>query len=232
MASGSKPYTSRGLQVYDYLVHNFSNKYIWRCPTESVLIPWFAANAGPRHMDIGVGTGFFPGTHREREAMVNRNWPEKLMLVDLNPMCLERAAKRVGVPDRTTCQKADVMQPITLRPSASSPEQQPIFDSISLMYIIHCLPPPTKDKARLFANVKQYLSPEGTLFGATVLGKGVEHNWLGRLQMWNMNRLEYFGNLDDGKEELVEALAANFHEVETTVVGVVLLFRAKKPKFT
>lgn len=230
MASDNGLYTINFLSFYDFLVHTFTTNYMWRCSTESVLLPYFAANVGPRHMDIGVGTGFFPGTHRQREEIVNRIWPEKLTLVDLNPSCLEKAAERVGRRERTTCLQADVMQPIVLPSDLSDSEDPAVFDSISLMYIIHCIPTPMKDKARLVGNVKPHLAREGTLFGATILGKGVKHNWLGRVGLWFLNKHGWFGNMDDGKEELVEALEANFHEVETTVVGTVLLFRARKPK--
>ena len=45
------------------------------------------------------------------------------------------------------------------------------------------------------------------------------YNWKGIL-----------GNADDSPEVFVKALEDEFEEVETHVVGVVLLFRARKPR--
>ena len=68
------------------------------------------------------------------------------------------------------------------------------------------------------------------LFGATVLGKGVEHNWAGRFLMRIYNKKGIFGNLDDGAEVFLKELKANFEDVETEVKGVVLLFVARRPR--
>ncbi|KAL1956034.1 hypothetical protein VTO42DRAFT_7849 [Malbranchea cinnamomea] len=229
MASGSTPYTDFGLSVYDFVALKIAASYLWKCPTTSVLLPFFIANAGPNHMDIGVGTGYYLKAMKEQEQLANRVWPQKLVLVDLNPKCLEKAASRLGQPERTACVQADILQPLSLPPSLSDGTLTQ-FDSIGLMGILHCLPPPIKNKTQVFANVKKYLSPEGTLFGITLLGKGVQHNWMGRILMWYMNKNGYFGNTDDAKEEFVEALQSEFEDVETTVEGCILLFRARKPK--
>ncbi|RAK95492.1 methyltransferase type 12 [Aspergillus ibericus CBS 121593] len=98
------------------------------------------------------------------------------------------------------------------------------------MYLLHCLPPPCHRKATVFAHLKHHLTPEGTLFGTTVLGRGAHHNLLGRLTIRFYNWKGIFGNKDDSPDVLVKALENEFEEVETHVVGVVLLFRARKPR--
>lgn len=42
------------------------------------------------------------------------------------------------------------------------------------------MPSPPSRKAAIFAHLKMHLAEDDVLFGATVLGKGVEHNCAGR----------------------------------------------------
>ncbi|KAK2753625.1 hypothetical protein FQN54_007402 [Arachnomyces sp. PD_36] len=221
MASGasSYAYNSIFLSLYDYYVLGLTNTAFWRCPTDSVLLPLFQANAGPRHMDVGVGSGYFPAIMNQREGHLG--WPKKLVLVDLNPTCLERASSRIGLPERTLCLKNDALQPL--------PDAGP-FDSISIMFLLHCLPGPPEHKAQIFANLKPHLTDNGTLFGATVLGQGVQHNLVGQVLMAAYNWFGIFGNSGDGKEPFIEALEEEYEEVETAVIGCVLIFKAQKPR--
>lgn len=221
MAAGasSYAYNAISLHIYDYYVLGLTNSVGWRCPTDSVLLPFFQANAGPRHMDVGVGSGYFPTTMHQREGHLG--WPKKLVLVDLNPNCLEQVSCRVGLPDRTLCLHNDALQPL--------PDIGP-FDSISLMFLLHCLPGPPERKARIFGNLKPHLTDDGTLFGATVLGQGILHNWFGLILMWIYNWFGMFGNFADGAGHFLEALKEEFEEVEGTVIGCVLIFKARKPR--
>ena len=88
----------------------------------------------------------------------------------------------------------DITQPLLI------PADQK-FRSVSLMYLLHCMPGPPSRKATIFAHLKMHLAEDGVLFGATVLGKGVEHNWAGRFLML-IYKKGVFGNLDDGAEVL------------------------------
>jgi hypothetical protein len=45
--------------------------------------------------------------------------------------------------------------------------------------------------------------------------------------MWVYNKKGVFGNVDDTEEGFVGALREHFEDVETSVVGVVLLLRAE-----
>ncbi|PWY93431.1 hypothetical protein BO94DRAFT_342240 [Aspergillus sclerotioniger CBS 115572] len=229
MAKGYEAYSSLLLQAYDILVHWFNDNYVWRCPLP-VLNAFFSANVGPRHMDIGAGTGLFPLNHRDKMRQSSQDWPLHLTLVDMNTLCLQKAASRIGCPSKTTCVQADVFEPFAVPVAQSALAAPPKFDSISLMYLLHCLPPPSDHKATVFAHLKDHLTTEGTLFGATVLGTGAHHNLLGRLTIRFYNWKGIFGNKDDSPEVFVKALENEFEEVETHIVGVVLLFRARKPR--
>ena len=92
------------------------------------------------------------------------------------------------------------------------------------------MPGPVERKAALFRNMRDHLSREGVLYGTTVLGRGVTHNWFGSYLMKAYNRSEIFGNLEDSEEGFAAALRENFEEVETWVEGVVMLFTARGPK--
>ncbi|EKD7255848.1 SAM-dependent methyltransferase, partial [Salmonella enterica] len=85
--SGAKVYNPFTLSLYDWWVLNISNKYAWKCPTDTRLLPFFLHHMGETHLDIGVGTGYYlkhaPATHA-------------ISLMDLNPDSLKIAASRVG----------------------------------------------------------------------------------------------------------------------------------------
>jgi len=219
-------YTPFSLPLYDFWVLNISNRFAWCCPTTSVLEPFFNANVGKKHLDIGVGTGYFPAN-----AMKNSTKLERITLVDLNTHSLDAAAHQIACPERTKCVVADALNPLPLVLEDGTPAR---FDSISLMYLLHCLPGPAIRKARIFAMVKNHLEETGVLFGATILGRpGLDneggHNWFGSSLMWIYHRLGVFDCREDSQETFAKALQAEFEEVETHVIGCVLIFRASKP---
>ena len=104
------------------------------------------------------------------------------------------------------------------------------YDSISLMYLLHCMPGPPSRKFAIFDHLRKNLADDGVLFGATILGKGVDHNWGGRWLMNLYNGKGIFGNEDDREGVVLEALKRNFEEVEGQVKGVVLMFEARRPR--
>jgi hypothetical protein len=75
--------------------------------------------------------------------------------------------------------------------------------------------------------VKSHLATDGVVFGSTILGRGVHHNAVGRALMRPYNRKGIFSNLEDDREGLERALAADLSAVEVEVVGTVALFSAR-----
>ena len=58
--ASARYYTPLFLRLYDVFVLWFSNRFAWRCPTPTVLLPFFKAHIGTEaHMDVGVGTGYY-----------------------------------------------------------------------------------------------------------------------------------------------------------------------------
>ncbi|KAG2411788.1 hypothetical protein HFD88_009344 [Aspergillus terreus] len=205
---------------YDFWVHWVSALFAWKCSSKNILLPFFLSNIGSRHCDVGVGTGYYLSAVRKCQP----SWPEdKLTLVDFHIRCLRKAANRVGIADRTECVLANILEPIPIQP-----ERQ--FDSISLMYVLHCLPGTSKDKGRVFANLKPLLKDSGTLFGSTLLCRGVRQNWFSWLLQRIYNAVDMFQNRADFPDDFVRALEEEFEEVESVIIGTVLMFKARKPR--
>lgn len=209
--AGASAYNPITLKLYDWWVLKISNQYAWRCPTETVLLPHFISHAGHQHLDIGVGTGFYlphlPAT-------------VELSLMDMNASSLQAASAKAGNRIKQTLQH-DVFE--TLPQSWHGR-----FDSISLFYLLHCLPGSLNDKAQAINNISRALKKEGTLFGATILGEGVAHNAFGSKLMNVYNKKGIFSNRTDSAEQLKAVLAARFEQVEVKTEGAVALFTASK----
>ena len=212
---GAHVYDGFRLAIYDYFVLYLMSTWIWRCSTSKVTLPLFWRNVSKRHLDIGVGTGYFT---------TNGELPPgaELTLSDLNMNCLEMAKARLGRPDvKCNILYHDVFDPL---PDTASP-----FDSISMFYLLHCLPGPCSRKAAIFSHLKHSMTPDGVIFGANVLGERRFHT---RLSWWCVNRInrkKIMDNLGDNEKEFTMALRKNFHEVETQVNGAVFVFKARRP---
>ena len=85
---GHAAYTKRSLALYDWWVLGFSNKRIWKCPTEK-LLELYRAHISDNHLEVGVGTGYFlKNTLPEGEPRVG--------LLDINRDCLDRAYREIA----------------------------------------------------------------------------------------------------------------------------------------
>jgi SAM-dependent methyltransferase len=210
--AGQQLYSPLLLASYDLFVLRFSNRFAWRCPWPR-LLEAYDRHVSARHLDIGVGTGFFLDRCR---------WPvdqPEITLLDLNPSSLAAAARRIRRYVPRTVQ-ASALEPLPLG------EER--FDSVGLNFLLHCLPGPVEHKARaVVQGVTPHLAPGAVVFGSTVLGRGVHHNVVGGALMRLYNRKGVFSNLDDDREGLERALSADLSSVEVEVIGTVALFSAR-----
>ncbi|KAM4055741.1 putative SAM-dependent methyltransferase [Hirsutella rhossiliensis] len=254
---GAAVYTPWVLAFYDMWVLWFSCTYIWKCSTSRVLLPLFRASMGRRHLDIGVGSGYFPARALGDAAAAAPPPCRELTIVDLNPHALEATRRRVehaaagaGRRVRVTAVLADVTRaPLPL--GAGEPEtatagaggggapqhrqqpqpQAPRFDSASIFFLLHCLPgPPATKLAAVLDAVTPLLGDEATLVGATILGVGRPLGWAARWLLAAYNRRGIFGNAADSEDVLAEGLRRRFRHVDVWCVGAVMLFRARGPK--
>jgi hypothetical protein len=143
--------------------------------------------------------------------------------LDLNPNCLQTASRRVRrrhpAYDFAECHLANALEPLDLGDAR--------FGSIGLNYVVHCLPGDMATKSGVFANLKPWLKPGGVLFGATILGAGVEHGFLARKLMSVYNARGIFSNISDSAEGLRGALGEHFEGSSVRVEGSAALFSAR-----
>lgn len=212
---GSKVYTPLSLALYDWWVLNISNNYAWHCNTDEFLIPHFKSHLGNNHMDIGVGTGFYL-----KKAADEIN---KISLSDLNIHSLEYAKKYISDEKLNSCFCHDIFNRFT-------GELRGAFDSVSIFYLLHCLPGKMSDKKQAIINISETLKDDGTLYGATILGKGVQHNRFGSKLISVYNKKGIFSNVYDSADSLETTLASLFEDVSVNIQGAVALFTAKNKK--
>ncbi|ELE4479453.1 class I SAM-dependent methyltransferase [Salmonella enterica] len=203
-------YTPFTLKLYDWWVLGISNNYAWYCPTRENLLPHFLQNLSLNHLDIGVGTGYYLA-----EAPANCN----ISLMDLNSASLNSASARVG--------EARIRNKFQHDAFKAYPESlHEKFDSVSMFYLIHCLPGPMTDKSIVVQHAKKALTNTGVLYGATILGDGVKHNYFAAKLMHIYNRKGIFSNYNDSEDELERILSDHFENINITVKGTVALFSA------
>ncbi len=118
-------YSSSFLSIfYDYYVLGFNMKYIWGCPADKILLPFFSENLSRKHLDIGVATGYFPAVALARPF--RRDTKQELTLLDLNPNPLRATTARVlSVTTKTEVRsvEADVTEPLPR--SCATPSSTP-----------------------------------------------------------------------------------------------------------
>jgi hypothetical protein len=79
-------------------------------------------------------------------------------------------------------------------------------------------------------NIADVLTPDGVLFGGTVLGLAERHTPQARAFLRFANRLGDFDNLGDTAEGLRQILEESFENVEVDVVGSAAMFTATGPR--
>ncbi len=209
--AGQAIYNKYVLTAYDFLVLGISCQLFWKCPSHRMGNQYnkFASN---NHLDVGVGTGYFLD-----HCHFSSNKP-RIALMDLNKNSLNYTAERiVRYAPETYCR--NVLDPISI------PAEN--FDSVSINFLLHCLPGKFSEKCVIFDNLKAVMNPNAVIFGATILQVGVSPNWLAKRLMNAYNNRGVFSNLYDSAESLKRELEVRFSDVSVEVVGCVALFSAR-----
>lgn len=222
IAAGSVTTVQPTLDLLDACAWSLFNRLAWRCPTGSVLLPFYRRHLGRYHLDAGVGTGFYPAAAPIAEA----SRPRRLDLLDFDPNSLATASRRVANAHPAVLvrsYRADVMNELPLEPR--------LYDSIAAFYLLHCLPGTWSIKQRAVARLKEHLREGGVFYGATILGLDAKHNLLGRALMRRYNGNGVFGNYHDDRDGLATLLRMHFFEVEVRQQGAVALFSARGARY-
>ena len=210
VTSGQAVYSKKVLSIYDFWVLGVSNHYFWKCPTK-LISKQFSMLVSPNHLDVGVGTGYYLKKFLPQSI-------RRIALLDLNKNSLETTAKVINhFQPEIYC--ADVLEPLQL-----SSEK---FDSISINYLLHCLPGNLMEKGILFKHLKSHMNEGAVLFGSTILGKGTKQNLFAKKLMKVYNKKGIFSNHNDDLETLVILLNSHFSDVKIEVIGCVVLFSGK-----
>lgn len=172
----------------------------------------FEEFASTNHLDVGVGTGYYLKNHL---SQIER----RVGLLDLNENSLESKANAIQ-HFKPEVYRANVLEPLTLSCDK--------FDSISINYLLHCLPGSLLEKGIIFDNLKEILNEGGVLFGSTILGQGVPKNRFAEKLMNLYNKKGIFCNSKDELATLKQALEKHFSNVSIHVVGCVALFYGVK----
>ena len=143
----------------------------------------------------------------------------EVTILDPNTNVLRHTSQRLRHLDVTAIE-ADVCKPLPL----NGP-----FDSAALSLVIHCLPGPFERKAGAVANVAEVLSPDGVLFGSSIIGRTGSHNRVAQMLLRDYNRRRVFDNFEDSEEAIAKMLAASFEEIELETIGSTAIFIARRP---
>jgi len=209
--AGQAVYSKSMLAIYDWLVLRFSNRLIWKCSSKHIRA-LYDRHVTANHLDVGVGTGYF------LDCCHFPNHRPRLGLMDLNPNCLDAAANRVA-RYRPEVYRANILDPIGLEISR--------FDSISMTYLLHCLPGTIKTKSAVFRHLKPLLNQGGVMFGATLLSEGVYRGWAAKRLMAFYNSKGIFTNEHDDLQGLRDVLSEHLNNVTVEVVGCAALFSGR-----
>lgn len=209
--AGQAVYTKKVLSIYDLWVLGFSNRYLWKCST-ALIGQKFTELASKNHLDVGVGTGYYLKNHLS-------NVERRVALIDLNENSLESTANAIQ-HFNPEMYRRNVLEPLDLKCEK--------FDSISINYLLHCLPGDLSQKGVVFSNLNELLNTNGVLFGSTILGQGVTKNAFASKLMNFYNQKGIFTNENDDVQSLETALKAHFSDVKIEVVGCVALFSGRK----
>ncbi len=209
--AGQAVYTKRTLVAYDFVVLGVSNRFIWKCPTRR-LVEHYNRHVSANHIDVGVGTGYFPDHCRFPSPT------PRIALMDLNRNTLDFASARISrYKPETYCRS--VLEPISFDGAK--------FDSLGINYLLHCLPGSIESKAVAFDYLKPLLNPNAVVFGSTLLQGGVHRNWSAKRLMDVYNKKGIFTNQSDDLECLKEELGKRFRDVSVEVVGCAALFSGR-----
>ena len=210
---GQAVYSKPILNIYDIAVLGISNRFIWQCSTV-ILLDWFNQHITGNHLDIGVGTGYFLD-----HCQFPVNNPH-IHLMDMNRNTLQYARNRLS-RYKVCADQCNALEPITDTDAGN-------HDSISINYLLHCLPGTIHTKAAVFDHIYPLLNQGGTVFGSTILHSGVPRSRAAKTLMGIYNRKGIFSNQNDHLAGLEHELRSRFSDVQIKVTGCVARFSAHK----
>lgn len=161
-------------------------------------------------MEAGVGTGLLLGRAATPEL-------RRLVLLDANHNCLDRAGARLA-RFKPELHQVNLLAPLALRTAPVA--------SVGLTYVLHCLPGRMDEKLKAIDHLRPLMRDGATLFGATILGRGIAPNRAASTLLDLYNAKGVFNNRADDLESLSDGLRRRFANVAAAQEGCVAIFRA------
>jgi hypothetical protein len=202
-------YTRASLRLYDAVVMGLLARHVWHCPPER-FVEHYRQHITSNHADIGVGTGYC----LDRCGFDTPN--PRLTLIDLQPNCLEYAARRLA-RYRPQVLVHDVLQPL--------PPVSRRFDSVGLGGVLHCLPGDLRHKSRVFDAIGSLTRPGSKVFGYSLIAN-TRRRIRSDLVLLLLNRLRVVDNAGDRIDDLERELSTRFAACVVEQVGYLVFFSA------
>lgn len=212
-----KAYTKLGLRLYDRLIMYAVLKHVWGCNPDA-LVEHYRTHLTANHADIGVGTGYC----LDRCGFESRE--PRLVLIDLQPNCLEYTARRLS-RFRPHTYVRDVLRPVN-----DIPGQR--FDSIALGGVLHCLAGDLHAKCLALDNIAALAKPGTKIFGYSLVSDEVPRTAPRGLVHRLLNALRVIDNTRDRLSDLRDELTARFVDCRVTPIGCMALFSGVVPPST
>lgn len=199
-------------RFYDVGLYRFVTPRIWRCATAQ-LMDNYVENISNNHLEIGVGSGYF------LEHTLCPEYLQRLVLLDLNQRCLSKSAKRLKAFE-PQMRHHDILMPFA--------QEEAKVASVGMNYVLHCIPGSFRSNERIFTHIHSLLEDGGVLFGATLLKQPASKGIVSWLFMKLLNTVGIFNNSEQTLLDLEQVLGATFSEVQLSIVGCAVVFRAVK----
>ena len=210
--AGQAIYNKRTLAAYDFWVLGVSNRWVWKCPTGKIL-RHFNQHISANHLDVGVGTGYFMD-----RCTFPSNSP-RVALMDMNESSLLASEKRIQRYMPSLYQR-NILQKIDFDGKK--------FESISLNYVLHCLPGDMSYKCSSIDYLLELVVDGGVIFGSTILSSGVPVSGTAKRLMAIYNAQKTFTNVEDSYEKLETQLQKRLKRLSMKTYGCVALFSGYK----
>jgi hypothetical protein len=207
-----KIYTGLPDWLYHVIVYQINSPFAWGVNVKDI-DTFYQKNISKYHLEVGLASSRF--------ILKNALPDQKITLLDINRFSLDKAVKKLGDRYKILTIEANVLKPI---------QSVQRHDSIALNYVLHCLPGELRAEGKgiCFRHLSNLLNDGGKLFGATILGKGVQHNRFGKLLMKKFNAKGIFNNKNDSLDGLRQALEAVFPSVDIKLKGRIAFFTASR----
>lgn len=206
-------YTSSRLKVYDLVLHAISGP-LWGCSVKRN-VQLYDEHVSGNHLEVGPGTGYF--LDRCRFPIPQ----PRLVLMDPNRDPLDYCARRLD-RYKPAQHQGSVLEPISKSAIGGK------VDSIGINHVLHCLPGTMREKGVAFQNLREIMNDGAVVFGATVLGHDVKHNWAGAMWLKRFNAMHVLDNLHDSRADLERVLQEHFSSSSVQVIGRTAIFTARK----